>query len=93
MPILFHIWKELRKMNVNVEHLQASVAKLNGDVDRLLQVQADTKAKVEDLSAQLAAAQDPAAVAAVQKALDDLAAALDAEDVKVSAAAPEAPQA
>jgi len=75
-------------MAISVAKLQASVTRLETDVDALLDLTAATQTQLEQVSAQLAAAiaaNDPAALKAVQDAIDGIADHLDIESAKVEA--------
>lgn len=75
-------------MALDVSKLVASEARLVGDVDALLTLNDTTSASLTTISQQLAAAiaaNDPAALAAAQAAVDAAVVALDAESAKVEA--------
>ena len=88
MHLLWVINRKVTNMALDVSKLAASEARLVGDVDTLLTLADTTSASLTAGQAQLAAAiaaNDPAALAAAQTAIDAVVTSLDTESAKVEA--------
>jgi flavoprotein len=88
MESLHRLHERTTAMSIDVSKLAASEARLVGDVDTLLTLASTTSASLATVSQQLAAAiaaNDPAALAAAQTAIDVVVVALDTESAKVEA--------
>ena len=87
MDVLAHIHRRIDEMSLDVSKLTAAEVQLVASVDALLAASAAATTQLAAVSAQLAvavAANDPAALAVAQTAIDDVTAALVAEANKVA---------
>lgn len=76
-------------MQVDVTRITAAASRANAGIESVLAILAETRSQLLAANKALAdaiAANDPAATAAAQKALDDLAAGLETEADKAAAA-------
>jgi N-acetylglucosamine kinase-like BadF-type ATPase len=91
LAYLRFIARKVNQMAIDTSKLVASAARLEADVDTLLTASDNAQVQLKTISQQLAdaiAANDPAALKAVQDAIDGVAAGLDAEAAKVESDTP-----